>query len=113
MLRTTLFAVTLAVPLFAFGAAQAQDAGPRLVGGGVNTEAVYASPSHNVVGGGTATITGGDDNLRIAYGPRVENQAAPAYRAELTGGGDNTQVVYHEVVPSTSMLAGRDNRIGG
>ncbi len=110
MIRNALFASAIA--LGTFGVAQAQDLGPRLVGGGENTQVVYAEPSRNVVGGGAATITGGADNLRIAYGPRVDAQA-PRYVAELVGGGNNTEVVYHEIVPATTMLAGQPSRRGG
>jgi hypothetical protein len=94
------------IALGSVGAVQARDVGPRLVGGGENTQVVYAEPSRNVVGGGHATISGGADNLRITYGPRATAQAAIGRVAELVGGGDNAQVVYHQTAPSGSMVAG-------
>lgn len=69
MIRNTVFAAAIA--LGTFGAAQAQDAGPRLVGGGDNTQVVRAEPGRNVVGGGSATLTGGGDDRHLAYGPTM------------------------------------------
>jgi hypothetical protein len=105
MIRNAAFASAIA--LGAIGAAQAQDAGPRLVGGGNNAEVVYATPSHNVVGGGAATITGGGDKLRIAYGSGTTAQEQHGLVAELIGGGNDKQLVYRPAVPTGAMVAGR------
>jgi hypothetical protein len=110
MIRNALIASVIA--LGTLGAAQAQDNGPRLVGGGDNAEVVYAVPSHNVVGGGAATITGGGDNLRIAYGSGTTTQQQRGLVAELHGGGDNAQLVYRPVTPSDSLLASHSARQG-
>lgn len=104
MFRNALFASLIA--LGATGVAQAQDAGPRLIGGGDNAQVVYSAPSRNVVGGGAASITGGNDDLQIAYGPGVTTGAASGLVAEMVGGGDNTQLVYHQATPSDTKLAG-------
>jgi len=111
MIRSALIASVIAFGTL--GAAQAQDNGPRLVGGGDNAEVVYAVPSRNVVGGGAATIIGGGDNLRIAYGSGTTAQAQNDLVAELTGGGDDQRIVYHTVTPAGSMVAGHPARNGG
>ena len=112
MIRNALIASILAVG--AIGAAQAQDNGPRLVGGGDNAEVVYSVPSHNVVGGGAATITGGGDNLRIAYGSGVTTQEQRGLVAELIGGGNDKQLVYRQLAaPTSPQLASRPARHGG
>jgi hypothetical protein len=114
--RETMIRNALLASVIAFGAvgiAQAQDAGPRLVGGGDNAQVVYAEPSHNVVGGGAATITGGGDNLRIAYGSGTTAQAQNGLVAELIGGGDNKQLVYRAAVSSGALLAERTARPRG
>ena len=51
-----------------------------------------------MVGGGAAAIAGGDDNLQVTYGSRVNARASTGLIAELIGGGDNAQVVYREAV---------------
>jgi hypothetical protein len=111
MIRNALIASVIAFGTI--GAAQAQDNGPRLIGGGDNAQVVYAVPSHNVVGGGAATITGGGDDLRIAYGSDTPAQQRSGLVAELIGGGDDQQVVYHAADPAGSRLAGRTARHGG
>ena len=113
MIRNALIASVIA--LGTFGAAQAQDNGPRLVGGGDNAQVVYAVPSHDVVGGGAATITGGGDNLRIAYGSGITTQEQSGLVAELIGGGNDKQLVYRPVAPAPtgSLLAGYPARQGG
>jgi hypothetical protein len=104
MIRTALVASALA--LATLGAAQAQDNGPRLVGGGDNAQVVYTEPSHNVVGGGAATITGGGDNLRIAYGSGSTAQAQHGLVAELIGGSNDKQLVYRQVGSAAALRAG-------
>lgn len=104
MFRELAFASATAL-FCAAGLAQAQDPGPRLVGGGDNAEVVYAEPSRNVVGGAVAAIAGGGDNLQVTYGPRVTVGASTGLAAELVGGGDNAQVVYREVASPDWMVA--------
>lgn len=111
MLRKVLLASVLA--LGTAGIAQAQDAGPRLVGGGENAQVVYATPSNNVVGGAVASISGGGDNTQIAYGQVPAAHTQSSMTAELVGGGENAQLVYHQAAPTGSMLAGRMARHGG
>jgi hypothetical protein len=111
MIRNALIASVIA--LGTLGAAQAQDNGPRLIGGGDNAEVVYAVSSQNVVGGGAATITGGGDNLRIAYGSGVTTQEQRGLVAEMIGGGNDTQLVYRQLAPTDSQFAGHPARQGG
>jgi hypothetical protein len=111
MIRNALFASLIA--LGAAGAAQAQDHGPRLIGGGENTEVVYAGQSSNVVGGGFANLSGGSENAQIAYGPRVTSGAGNGTVARLVGGGENQQVVYEQVAPAARFLAGSASRQRG
>ena len=111
MIRNALLASVLA--LGTIGAAQAQDNGPRLVGGGDNAEVVYSVPSHNVVGGGSATIIGGGDNLRIAYGSGTTTQKQRGLVAELIGGGNDKQLVYRPLATASSRFAGQAARHGG
>jgi hypothetical protein len=109
MIRNVLIASMLV--LGTVGCAESQNyGGPRMVGGGDNTQVVYDAPSRNVVGGGSATITGGGDDMRIAYGSGVTVQERSGLVAELVGGGDNEQLVYHPVNPNGSMLAGHTGR---
>src|SRR4051794_29751100 len=100
MIRSAVFASLIA--LGATAAAQAQDRGPHLTGGGDNAQVLYGEQSRNVVGGGFGSIGGGGDNLRITYGPRVTTEAPNGTVARLVGGGDDEQVVYEQVVPSRS-----------
>ena len=111
MIRNALIASLIAFG--AAGAAQAQDGGPRLVGGGPDAQVVYAEPSTNVVGGGRATIIGGNTDQRLAYGGATRTQPQTGFVAEIIGGGESQQVVYHQVGPAAAMMAGRPARQGG
>ncbi|GGC28934.1 hypothetical protein GCM10011504_03880 [Siccirubricoccus deserti] len=108
MFRNALFASLIA--LGAAGVAQAQDAGPRLIGGGDNTQLVYGRTSSNLVGGGGASIIGGGDDLRITYGRDATTEVASGLAAELVGGGENAQLVYRQELPSDSFLVGQAAR---
>jgi len=110
MIRNTLIASLIAFGVA--GAAQAQDGGPRLVGGGPDAQDVYAEPSQNVVGGGRATIIGGNTDQRLAYGGATRIQPQSGLVAEIVGGGENQRVVYHQAGPAASMVAGRPARPG-
>jgi hypothetical protein len=105
MIRNALIASVIA--LGAAGAAQAQDRGPQLVGGGENAQVIYGEPSRNVVGGGFASLSGGANNLRITYGPGVVTEAPDGTVARLVGGGENAQLVHEQVAPAAPLLAGR------
>jgi hypothetical protein len=105
MIRNAAFAALIAFG--AAGAAQAQDHGPHLIGGGENAQVVYREQSNNVVGGGVASIDGGANNLRITYGPGVVSEAPNGTVARLTGGGDNEQVVHEQAAPTAALLAAR------
>jgi hypothetical protein len=111
MLRKALFASLIA--LGTAGIAQAQDAGPWLIGGGENAQVVYAVPGNNVVGGAAASISGGGENTQIAYGQLPAAHRQSSMTAELVGGGKNAQVVYHQAAPSGPMLAGHALQVGG
>jgi len=111
MLRKILFASVLA--LGAAGAAQAQDSGPRLIGGGTEAKVVYAQPSNNVAGGAVASINGGGDNLQVVYGQIPASHLQTGMTAELVGGGADAQVVYDQAAPFGSMLAGQMTHTGG
>ena len=104
MVRNALFASLSA--LGAAGAAQAQDLGPRLVGGGENAQVVYSEPSGNVVGGGYASIAGGGENARVAYGQPAIPNASSSLVARLENINGDLRVVYGPAAPSGSMLAG-------
>jgi len=110
MIRNALIASLIAFGTA--GAAQAQDAGPRLIGGGPDAQVVYAAPSHNVLGGGNATIVGGNNDQRLAYSGTTTAQPQSGFVAEIVGGGENQQVVYHQV-PGSTAVAGRPVRQGG
>ncbi|MFC7475435.1 hypothetical protein ACFQS7_13775 [Dankookia sp. GCM10030260] len=103
MFRTTLFAS--AVALATLGAAQAQDNGPRLIGGGPDAVVAYAEPSRNVVGGGLARIIGGGENQRLAYAADPTTQAPSGLVAEVVGGGENRQLVYRAAPATRRQLA--------
>ena len=105
MFRNALFASVIA--LGAAGAAQAQDRGPHLVGGGKDAQVVYSEPSRNVVGGGVASLSGGGKDRQIAYGPAVTTEAATGLVARLENVNGDLRVVYGPAAPSGSMLAGR------
>lgn len=111
MIRTTLFASAIA--LASFGAAQAQDTAPRLVGGGADATVVYDAPSSNLAGGGIATIIGGGENQRLAYAAGPATQAPSGLVAEVVGGGENRQLVYRAAPASRRQLAGEAARQGG
>jgi len=104
MFRNALIASVVA--LGAAGAAQAQDIGPRVIGGGDDAQVVYADPSRNLVGGGVATTSGSGDDRTIAYGT-TRAQTGNGLVAELTGGGENAQVVYRPASPTDTLVAGR------
>src|SRR4051812_18716557 len=91
MIRSALLASAI---LLGTGAAQAQDAGPRLVGGGENAVAASRVPSRNIVGGGFARLAGGD-NQSLAYSG-TQSQAPSGLIAEVVGGGENRQLIYRE-----------------
>ena len=111
MIRNALLASTIA--LATIGTAQAQDNGPRLIGGGPDAFVAYDAPSRNVVGGGLATIIGGGDNQRLAYAPAATNQAPSGLVAEVVGGGENRQLVYRAAPVARRQLAGQVARQGG
>ena len=116
MIRTLLLASTVAAALT--GAASAQSnpqAGPRMTGGGPDAEVVYDAPSTNVVGGGAATIIGGNIDQRLAYGGPVTTTTPTGLVGEITGEAGNRHIVYHQAAPavSDSRLAGRPARTGG
>jgi hypothetical protein len=105
MFRNALFASVMV--LGAAGVAQAQDLGPRLVGGGENAQVVYSEPSRNVVGGGSARLSGGGDDQQIAYGPGVTTEASNGTVARLENVNGDLRVVYGPAASSGSMIAGR------
>src|SRR3712207_3124714 len=104
MFRNALIASVVA--LGAAGAAQAQDLGPRVIGGGDDAQVVYAEPSRNLAGGGVATTSGSGDDRTIASGT-TRAQRGNGLVAELTGGGENAKVVYRPASPTDTLVAGR------
>lgn len=89
MLRNILLASVIAIG--AAGAVHAEP-GPRLVGGGTNTEVEYGGAPEGVqVGGGAVQLQGGGENRSFTYGV-VNAFRGPVGR--LVGGGENAQVVY-------------------
>jgi uncharacterized protein YjiS (DUF1127 family) len=111
MTRNALIASMVA--LGTIGAAQAQDAGPRLIGTGDNAQLVYPAPSRNVVGGGVASLTGTGDNALLAYSGPMRQEAQTGLVAELIGTGDNAQLVYQAPATGSSLLAGYGSRPRG
>src|SRR5690348_6165371 len=92
--------------------ADAQDYGPRMVGGGEDSTVVYNTPSHNVVGGGYASLSGGADDMRLTYGRDVKVQPQTGLVATLVGGGDDRQLVYLPADQAATMFAGQPQRRG-
>jgi hypothetical protein len=88
--------------LGAAGVAQAQSA-PQLVGGGEDAQLVYSPASQNVVGGGTARVTGGGLDRSFSYGA-VTALRGPV--ASMVGGGENSEVVY-QASPTAPLMAQR------
>ncbi|MBL6081859.1 hypothetical protein JMJ56_28135 [Belnapia sp. T18] len=113
MFRTTVFASLIA--LGAVGAAQAQDHGPRLVGGGADggPRVEYVAPSQNVVGGGYARITGESTNRSIAYSGQTTRQQQSGSVAQLVGGGREQTLVYVPAQAASPTFAGQFSRRGG
>ena len=113
MIRHTVFASVIA--LAAAGAAQAQDAGPRLIGGGADggPRVEYAEPSHNVVGGGYARITGEATNRSLAYSGPTTTQGETGYVTRLVGGGREQALVLVPATEASPTLAGRLTGQGG
>jgi hypothetical protein len=113
MFRTALIASVLA--LGAAGAAQAQDLGPRLIGGGADggPRVEYAAPSQNVVGGGYARLTGDSDSRSLAYAGPTATQAPSGLIGQLVGGGSEQKLVYVPAPASSTALAGKPARHGG
>jgi hypothetical protein len=105
MTRMTVFAALIAFG--AAGAAQAQDAGPRLIGGGDGPQVIYDAPSQNVVGGGYARLTGEGNSRSIAYSGPTKAQPDSGLVASLVGGGREQALVYAPAqAASSSSLAG-------
>jgi hypothetical protein len=113
MIRNTVFASLIA--LTAAGAAQAQDNGPRLVGGGADggPRVEYVTPSENVVGGGYARITGEANSRTLAYSGQTATQHEGRYVAQLVGGGREQALVYVPTRAASPTLAGRPVGQGG
>ncbi|WP_043360283.1 hypothetical protein [Belnapia sp. F-4-1] len=113
MIRNTVFASVIA--LAAAGAAQAQDAGPRLVGGGADggPRVEYAVPSQNVVGGGYARITGESLSRGLAYSGPTATQGNSGYVTRLVGGGREQALVLVPASEASPTLAGRLAGQGG
>ncbi|MDB5374022.1 MAG: hypothetical protein JWP04_2664 [Belnapia sp.] len=113
MFRNTVFASIIA--LGAAGAAQAQDNGPRLVGGGGDggPRIEYVVPSRNVVGGGDARLVGDSSSRSLAYSGQTQAQAPSGLVAQVIGGGNERQLVYWPAAQAPVSLAGQLNRHGG
>jgi hypothetical protein len=113
MFRTALIASVLA--LGTVGAAQAQDNGPRLVGGGGDggPRVEYAEPSQNVVGSGYARLTGEGDSRSLAYAGSTMAQAPSGLVARIEGGGIEQRLVYGPAPAASTALAGQPARPGG
>ncbi len=113
MIRHTVFASLVAFA--AAGAAQAQDASPRLVGGGADggPRVEYAEPSRNVVGGGHARITGEASNRSLAYSGPTTTQGETGYVARLVGGGREQALVHLPTRAASPTLAGQPTGQGG
>lgn len=108
MIRNVLAASLLMLGLA--NCAGAQDYGPHLVGGGEDAQLVYSAPSHNLAGGGFASLSGGAEEARVTYGPKVQVQAQNGLVASMIGGGEDRQLVYLPAGQSSTMLAGQARR---
>jgi hypothetical protein len=113
MFRNALIASVLA--LGTAGAAQAQDSGPRLIGGGADggPRVEYAEPSQNVVGGGLARLTGEGGSRSLAYAGSTMAQAPSGLIGQLNGGGNEQALVYAPAPAASTALAGQPARHGG
>jgi hypothetical protein len=107
MIRKALFASMIA--LGTIGAAQAQDAGPRLIGTGDNAQLVHPMPSRNLVGGGVAVLTGTGDDAQLVHGGPLTAKAS-ALIVELVGTGDDARLVYYSPAAGNSLLAANRSR---
>jgi hypothetical protein len=113
MFRNALIASVIA--LGTVGAAQAQDNGPRLIGGGGDggPRVEYPEPSQNVVGGGYARLTGEGDSRSLAYAGPTATQAPSGLIAQIEGGGNEQALVYAPAPAASTALAGKPARHGG
>jgi hypothetical protein len=113
MFRNALIASVIA--LGTIGAAQAQDNGPRLIGGGGDggPRVEYPEPSQNVVGGGYARITGDSSSRSVAYAGPTATQAPSGLIGQLNGGGNEQTLVYAPAPAASTALAGKPARHGG
>ncbi len=106
MIGTHSLALAATLALGISSIAQAQQNGPRLVGGGEDAQVVYTQPSHNLAGRGSATLVGGGEDRQVVYAPMSTGQASSGFVARITGGGENQQVVYEAAPNTNSALAG-------
>lgn len=112
MIRNALLASAIA--LTAFGSAQAQTTGPRLIGGGPDAYVAYDAPSQNVAGGGIASLTGSANSRSVTYVPGTTITEAPTGMvAEVVGGGVERQLVYRPLRAQDRQIAGQGARQGG
>ena len=106
MIRKHSLALAATLALGISSVAQAQQNGPRVIGGGEDAQVVYAQPSHNLAGRGTAILVGGGEDRQVVYGPMNTSQASSGLVARIIGGGENLQVVYEAAPNTNSALAG-------
>ncbi|MDO9712534.1 hypothetical protein [Paracraurococcus lichenis] len=113
MFRNALIASVIA--LGTAGAAQAQDVGPRLIGGGADggPRVEYAVPSQNVVGGGDARFTGDRSSRSLAYAGQTAKQAPSGLVGQLVGGADEQKLVYVPAPATAATYATRLTSHGG
>jgi hypothetical protein len=113
MIRKHSLALAATLALGISSAAQAQQTGPRLIGGGDDAQVVYAQPSHNLAGRGTATLVGGGEDRQVAYAPDTVAQPGHGLVAVLVGGGADVQLAYREPTMPWTMTAEAGQRPRG
>ena len=77
-------------------------------------QVIYAAPSHNVVGGGAAALSGDAESRSVTYRGVTSVQAPSERVATIVGGGDEQQVVHVPEGRTNRMIASAPNgRRGG
>ncbi len=105
MIRKHSLALAATLALGISSIVQAQQNGPRQIGGGEDAQVVYAQPSHNLAGRGIATLVGGGEHRQVVYAPMRIGQVSSGLVARITGSGENQQVVYEASPKTNSALA--------
>lgn len=92
-----------AVTSIAFaGAAQAQNAGPYVVGTGENASVDYATPSRNILGGALTRTVGSGESAQTEV-IAVEHAQQGRVVTRVTNSGDNVDIIYGDAAPALRL----------